>query len=146
SSTVVFGKSSVLNDVFDSGTGQTFILTVPLTVGGKTASIKLTVHAAQVKFPLAADRKSATGGMIGGVLNTEEFITEVKKVGYLNNLCGPLLNGLITGIRQASDIMTDGTQDTAKTCDGISIGLGFDLKEVQIGGVGPMTPVGMACP
>jgi hypothetical protein len=146
SSKVVFGMSSVTGTLFDSGKNQTFILTVPLNIGMSSTSLTLTVHAAQVTMNLAADRKSATGGIIGGVLNTEEFIAEVKKVGYAQKLCGPLLDGLLTQMRQASDIMSDGSQDPAKTCDGISIGLGFDLKEVQIGVVGPATPPGMACP
>jgi hypothetical protein len=36
---------------------------------------------------LSEDRKSATGGVIGGVLNTEEFIDQVKKVGWMGDLC-----------------------------------------------------------
>ena len=36
-------------------------------------------------------------------------------------------------IAQASDILTDGTQDPTKPCDGISIGLGFDGALVQLG-------------
>jgi hypothetical protein len=42
--------------------------------------------------------------------------------------------------------MSDGTQDTSKVCDGISIGVGFEMKEVQIGEVGPPTTPGDICP
>jgi hypothetical protein len=148
SSTIIFGQSSVIGTTFDSGKNQSFILTVPIYAqqGGAKTSIKLTLHAAQATMTLAADRKSATAGMIGGVLNTEEFVAEIKKVGFLLNLCNSLLDNLITQIRQASDIMTDGSQDPSKTCDGITMGLGFEMKEAQIGVVGPTTPVGMSCP
>jgi hypothetical protein len=147
SSTVVFGKSSVTGTAFDSGKNETFILTVPLKTMTETTSIKLTLYGAQIKMILSDDRKSATAGMIGGVLNTEEFVAEVKKVGALLDLCdSPVFANLITQVRQASDIMTDGTQDPMKTCDGISMGLGFEMKEVQLGDVGPPTPVGAACP
>lgn len=146
SSTIIFDKSSITGEMFDSGKGVTFILTVPVFTQTNKTSLKLTLHSAQMTMTLAADRKSATG-MIGGVLNTEEFVAEVKKVGALLGLCGQgLFEGLLTQARQASDIMTDGTQDPAKTCDGISMGLGFEMSEAQIGEVGPPLEVGMACP
>lgn len=146
SSTITFKKCSVTGTTFDIGKNETFILTVPVTTQSKSTSIKLTLHAAQTQMTLAANRKSATGGIIGGVLNTEEFVAEIKKVGALLSLCNTsLFDGLVTQVRQASDIMTDGTQDPTKTCDGISMGLGFEMKEVQRGDVGPVTPVGMAC-
>jgi hypothetical protein len=147
SSTIVFNKSSVIGTMFDSGKNETFLLTVPLKTVTKSTSIKLSLYAAQTTMILAADRKSATGGMIGGVLNTEEFVAEVKKLGELFGYCNsPLFTNLVTQIRQASDIMADGSQDPAKTCDGISMGLGFEMSEAQIDGVGPVTPVGLACP
>jgi hypothetical protein len=49
-------------------------------------------------------------------------------------------------IQQASDILTDGTQDPTKTCDGISIGLGFEMVDAARGGVGPASATLMACP
>lgn len=147
SSTVVFDKSSVTSDAFDSGKNQTFILTVPVNAPTGSTAIKLTIHAAQVTMTLAPDRKTAKGGMISGVLNTEEFIAEAKKVGYLNNICNsPVFTNVTNSIRQASDILSDGTQDPAKPCDGISIGIGFDMAPVQIGSLGPAPMMYKACP
>ena len=146
SSSIVFANSSVMGSTFDSGTNQTFLITIPLTVQGMATSIKLTLYSARTTMTLSADRKTATGGMIGGVLNTEEFVSELKKVGYVLNLCNSLLAGLITQARQASDILHDGTQDPTKTCDGISIGITFEMASVQLGIVGPAAAVGMSCP
>lgn len=147
SSTIIFEKSSVIGTAYDSGKNETFILTVPVATKTMSTSIKLKLYAAQTTMTLSADRKSATGGRIGGVLNTEEFVAEMKKVGALLGLCGsPLFDNLLTQVRQASDIMADGTQDPSKTCDGISMGLGFEMKEVLLGDVGPAAPMGMACP
>ena len=146
SSTIVFEKSSVTGTNYDSGTNETFILTVPVATKTASTSIKLTLYSAHTTMILADDRKSSTSGMIGGVLNTEEFVAEIKKVGYLFGLCdGAAFDNLLTQVRQASDIMADGSQDPNKTCDGISIGLGFEMKEAQLGDVGQPTPVGMAC-
>jgi hypothetical protein len=147
SSTVRFNNSSVTGTMYDAGKDATFILTVPINTMTMSTSIKLTLYAAHTTMDLAGDRKSATSGRIGGVLNTEEFVAEMKKVGSLLGLCdSPLFDGLLTQARQASDILADGSQDPTKTCDGISMGLGFEMKEVQLGVVGPTAPIGAACP
>lgn len=146
SSTVIFDKCSVKGDIFDAGPNASFVLTVPIKTMTSSTSIKLTLYNAKITMKYGPDRKSATGGVVGGVLNTEDFVAEVNKVGKLLNLCGPVLDNLILQVRQASDIMTDGTQDPTKTCDGITMGLGFNMKQVQLGDVGPEQPVGATCP
>ncbi len=147
SSSIVFTQCSVSGTTFDAGKNGTFVLTIPANFGGKSTSLKLSLYAAQLTMTLAADRKSATSGMLGGVLNTEEFVAEVNKVGYLLGLCGnSALTTLITLVRQASDILTDGTQDPTKVCNGISVGFGFDMKPAQIGIVGPAAPPVVTCP
>ena len=147
SSTIAFPYCSLKGNVFEAVKIDTFVLTVPLKTMTETASIKLTLHSAKMQMKLADDHKSATGGMIGGVLNTEEFVAEVKKVGALLDLCGTaVMDNIVNQVRQASDIMTDGTQDVNSTCDGITMGMGFEMKEVQLGEVGPPATVGDACP
>jgi hypothetical protein len=114
---------------------------------GNSTTLKLTLYAARVTMTLSADRQSATGGIIGGVLNTEELVTEAEKLAYLLGLCGSSTAATLeTLVRQASDIMSDGTQDTTKVCDGISVGFGFDMAPAQIGSVGPPTPPPVTCP
>jgi hypothetical protein len=147
SASVVFKNSSVVGNVFDAGKDAIFVISVPVRTMTSSTSIKLTLYNARIKMNLAADRKSATGGMIGGVLNTEEFVAEMSKVGLLLGLCGnPLFDNLVAQVRQASDILADGTQDPNKECDGITMGLGFDMYGANIGDVGPANPVGMGCP
>jgi hypothetical protein len=140
SSTVVFDKSGIVGNKWSSGPAGTLTLTIPV----EAATITLTIHAASISLDLAADRQSATGGRIGGVLDTEEFIKEVKKAVFsLKGSAGCQLISLVNAeqtIRQASDILNDGTQNTAMPCNGISIGFGFTMKPVQLGGVGPTTP------
>ncbi|MEO7591236.1 MAG: hypothetical protein ABI134_08495 [Byssovorax sp.] len=140
SSTVVFDKSTIVVNKWDSGPAGQVTLTIP--VGA--ATISLTMNAAKISLDLAPDRKSATGGRIGGVLDTEEFIKEIKKAVFsLQGNAGCQLIKLVNAektIRQASDILSDGTQNTAMPCNGISIGFGFTMKAVQLGGVGPKTP------
>ena len=146
SSSIVFPMSSVTGSTFDTGKNQTFVLTIPLNANNVSTSMKLTLHAAEATTTLAADRKSATNGVLGGVLNTEDFIAEVQKIGSLLGVCSQgFWPSVITTIRQSSDIMDDGTQDPTKTCNGISVGLGFQMKQVQLGSVGPGTVTGSSC-
>lgn len=141
SSSVLFEQGSLSSNVWDSGPNNTFIFSMPL---GSTA-IKLTVHAARVSLKLDENHRGATGGILGGVLDTEEFITEVKKIANAENQC-VLIGQFEKLVRQSSDILNDGTQDIAKECNGISIGIGFDLKQVGFGGIGAETPPGTPCP
>ena len=146
SSSIIMPGTSVHGQTYDTGKNQTFVLTLPLNLNGQSSSLKLTMYAAEATMTFATGRTSATGGILGGVLNTEEFVAEIAKVadllGYCSNSIYPTL---ITKIRQASDIMADGTQDPTKVCNGISVGLGFQMKEVLRGPVGPAAVNGAAC-
>ncbi len=147
SSTLVFENSSVIGSTFDSGTQETFILTIPIEFNEQSTLLKLTLYGAQVTMTLSEDRKSATGGVIGGVLNTEEIIAQVSKVVAMADLCDDALyDQVVTLVRQSSDIMSDGTQDPGQICDGISFGVRFEMQEVQLGDVGPEAPPGVGCP
>jgi len=110
-----------------------------LAVGGFT--IGLTIGSALIATDIGDGNKKATNGTIAGVLGTEQLISELAKVAgsFDPNLCPPssTFESIASQIRQASDILTDGSQDPEKTCDGISIGLGFEMDEIQLGEVAP---------
>jgi hypothetical protein len=118
-----------------------------MNLQGMSVPLTLTIHDARLTMTLAADRKSATGGLVGGVLDTEDVVAQVTSIGASLGLCASaVLPNLVTQVRQASDILADGTQDPTKTCDGISIGFGFTMAPAQIGGVGPASPQATTCP
>ncbi len=147
SSTLVFENCSVTGTTFDSGPNEEFVLTIPLDINDQQGSLKLSLHSARLMMTLSDDRKSATGGVLAGVLNTEEVIEQAKMISWLADICTePEYQQVLTAIRQMSDIMTDGTQNPSATCDGISFGVAFDMAEVRLGDVGPPTPSGMSCP
>lgn len=53
-------------------------------------------------------------------------------------LCsGSTVEAIKESVRQASDIMKDGTQDPNVECDGISVGLGFEATRIVVGSVAP---------
>jgi hypothetical protein len=146
SSSIVFPDSSVTGTTFDTGKNQTFVLRIPLHVNGQIVWMKLTLYAAEATATLSADRRSATLGVLGGVVNTEDLVAEIEKVSYALGFCSSsVYPTLLQTVRQASDIMADGTQDPTKTCNGISVGLGFQMQEVQLGNVGPAFPDEPSC-
>ena len=142
STPVVFLDSSVAGHTWTSGTP----ITVTLTLNFIGYPMKLTIKHARLSMELDPTHKSATVGQIGGVLDTEEFITAYKQV------VGTLGEGFCEDfgaeqIRRFSDIMTDGTQDPQSTCNGISIGIGFILSQARLGGIAPAgEPVDPPCP
>jgi hypothetical protein len=114
---------------------------VPLsiTIGG--VAINILVHHAIVVFDHSAPG-AATNGTLAGVLDTEEFVAEMKAVTALttsSECTGALVESVAQQVRSASDILKDGSNRPGVSCDGISIGLGFDAVQI-----GPAQTVGLA--
>ncbi len=138
SAKIVFPKSYVVKDTWVSGSKGTVKL--QLSIGGFT--IALDINSAVITVDLDADRQGGTNGTIAGVLETESLITEISKVAaaFDESFCdpnSPTLQSILNQLRQASDIMKDGSQNPAVECDGISIGLGFNAEKVMLGMVAP---------
>ena len=72
------------------------------------------------------------------MLDTEELIAAFgQSAGALDaTLCdSTALASVVQQLRAASDIMKDGTNgDPSKTCDGISVGIGFSAQSVKLTG------------
>jgi hypothetical protein len=112
-------------------------ITLNLAIAGFT--LGLTVNHAVITMELNDDNSQATNGTIAGILNTEQLISELAKVAgsFDPSLCPPssTFESIAQQIRQASDIGADGSQDPSKECDGISMGLGFNMQKVELGAV-----------
>lgn len=145
SAKVVFPASALDNSSWTSSGESTINLTVP----SFPDAIHLRVRRGRMAMNLATDHESAIAGEVGGVLDTEEFVAEVTRLAGLidKSLCGSAtLDSILAQVRQASDILNDGTQDPAKTCNGISIGFGFTMARVGLGGVAaPIVPQASPC-
>lgn len=112
---------------------------------------QITIHKARIVMDLDANHAGTQRGIISGVLDTEEFVTAIDRLMSEfdpANCSGstPLVTNINKAIRQSSDIMKDGTQNPAATCDGITIGLGFKAVKVEFGSIGmPLTPTPDPC-
>lgn len=81
-------------------------------------------------------------GRLGAIIPADELVMEIAKVASAFDLgfCdpnSPTLQSILNQLRQASDIMQDGSQDPTQQCDGISIGLRFSVKPGKLGPVAP---------
>jgi len=102
-----------------------------LSISGQ--SLNLTINKAIISFKHNPAGKALEEGTIAGVINAEEFVNGISGVAgrFSTDLCsGSTVEGIKNSIRQASDMLADGTQDPEKNCDGISVGLGFTAKQV----------------
>jgi hypothetical protein len=125
SAKIQFPNAYVVNGTFVNGTPGEVDLS--LSIGG--VFITLTIKQATITM----NQSVTNSGIIAGVLNTEDLITQLQMVAgrISTSLCsGQAFQSIAAQIRQASDIMSDGTNNAGTTCDGISIGLGFNAVEI----------------
>ncbi len=140
SAVTVFPQTLFSGMSFGSGSINTTI-EFELRFGGKPFYLK--IHHARMSMDFDPSFESAGAGQLGGVLDVAEFQDEFKRFArtFDPSFClVPTIDSILTQIAQASDILKDGTQDPSKTCDGISIGIGFEMKAIQLGGIGPASP------
>ena len=127
-SKVQFGDAYVVNGTWVAGTPASIVLS--LGIGG--VSLDIAINQAVITFDhTAAD--TGSNGTIAGVIDTEQLITGLKAVaGRLSkSLCqGSAFDGIANQIRQTSDIVKDGSNSAGTPCSGISIGIGFNTKQI----------------
>jgi hypothetical protein len=117
-----------------------------LRVWQSSAIHELVIHEALVTAELSVSGTSlvAKNGIIAGVIDTEELVDALTKtLAKLDpTMCqGAMLESMAEQLRAASDIMKDGTNgDPSQSCDGISVGIGFEAITAMIGPVAEPVP------
>jgi hypothetical protein len=124
--TAVFPGSTVTNGTFTTSTSTT-VITFTLALQG--LPLPITIHDPVLSF----DHTSATdamNGTISGVIDPTEFLKTLQELAgnISQSLCGPAFDGIAQQIKQAEDILLDGTNAPNVPCTGISVGLGFNAK------------------
>jgi hypothetical protein len=127
-STMVFKDAFIENGAFVTQTAPDPLV---LSLSFNGVPVELHLHDATIMFQHSSPT-DLTNGTIAGVLDTEEFVTTLQSVAgqFSTTLCGAAFNGIAQQIRQASDIMNNGTNGAGQTCNGISVGIGFDAKRI----------------
>jgi hypothetical protein len=138
SSTVRFSDAYVVNGTFVARAD------LKLNIRLGSTEIALDLKKAIVTFDHAGEK--ADNGTIAGVVTTEQFITQMRRVvgNLAPSLCGSGGDQIERTLREASDIMADGTAgDPSQECTGISLGIGFKASEIAVPStVAPATPPG----
>jgi len=134
-SKVQFATSYMTGGTWVSGLQGEGTFALQLSVAG--FSLNLTVHNAIISTKLTpgSPPTEGTNGIVAGILKTSEVLEFLKSMaGKINtSFCeGDTLQSFVDQVNGASDIMVDGTQDSTKTCDGISIGLGFTVGAAKV--------------
>lgn len=105
-------------------------LTVTLNLNFSGIALALSVKNAVITAK--PEGSNLNGGIISGYLVTSEIEKALRDVGGRLSLsfCGDAVDTFVETLRAASDLLADGTTDGSRTCDAISIGLGFNAKEI----------------
>jgi hypothetical protein len=117
------------------------LVTAPLgdlTLQWLVVSEPVTIHQAVVTLELDATHENVTRGTISGVISTDELSAAMRTFagrGDVSLCSGATIDSIVAQITQASDILQDGTQDPSKSCNAISVGIGFTAKPAQLGTV-----------
>lgn len=116
---------------------------ITLTLEANGFALKVPIHNPIITMDLDPAHQNGKNGVIAGVVPTQAFVTAIKQVAgtFDPSLCsGATIDSISAQIEQASDILLDGSQDPNKTCDAISIGLGFEARAAKFGGVASPVP------
>lgn len=142
---VRFAKGYVAGNVWVSGEPSSFSLA--FGVGG--TPLVLPLESGSITIPLDDTHTfSPKPALIVGAISAANITDAMKPVAEAAGLCptGPsqvFYDGLISTLQTFPDVVmgAPNLQDTTKTCDGISMGLGFDLAPIQ-----PLTQIVAATP
>ncbi|HEX8789448.1 MAG TPA: hypothetical protein VF765_00750 [Polyangiaceae bacterium] len=122
-------------------------LDLQITAGGHLLPPVPLQHV-EIVMPVAPDGRTVTNGVLSGVIRTSDAVawTTLWANGIDTWSCGGgAVESLTAQIAQASDIMSDGSGGVGHTCDGISVGLGFDAVAVRLGQAESTQPFSDPC-
>jgi hypothetical protein len=134
-----FPQGYLASNTLVSGPQTSFVF--PLSFQGFT--LDLIIHQGQIAVQLDETHRTGASGVIGGILDPEELISSLRPIAsqLSTTLCDPaMVDALTSQIKRFSDITLDGKQDPTVTCDGLSIGLGFETAAALLGDPTPATP------
>jgi hypothetical protein len=119
-----FRNGYVTDGTFVSGVGE-------LVLGAVFMGEPIDLH---LRSAVIVGRVEGDGmtGTLAGAIDTAELVGAATRVaGRLNDtLCGSAFDVMALELFQASDLLLDGSNDPDRTCDAISMGVGFTARRV----------------
>lgn len=128
---VVFPKGYLAGNVWVSGDPSDFEINVPI----QGLNVTMPVASGTLAMKLDPEHTKVQGGVIGGALPTASVEGVVRPIADQAGLCpgDPLYDSLLRSIQRTMDLVVGAPdlQSTSVTCDGLSIGIGFTMVQVQ---------------
>ncbi len=129
---VTFPGGYIAGDLWVSGDPASFAL----EFGVQSTRLVLPIQSGTITIALDAARTgSPQPALIAGAISTSDVGAAMSPIAEQAGLCpgNGLYDGLIAKLQTFPDVVigAPNLQDTTKTCDGISIGLGFDLAPIR---------------
>lgn len=130
----VFLDAVIEKNAYRSGLGADFTLEIAVN----SAVMRIPIRHARLEMKLEPNQMGALEGQLGGVVETEAMAEAVRQIlaqsdPFFCEPSFPTVQAILDQVRQASDILDDGSQDPTKDCNAISIGVGFTMKSAQLG-------------
>lgn len=143
---VSFLGAYVANDTWVSGV----VPRLPVNIGTLKSYLQLRIYQANVTITFNKERSEGQG-TLGGIVRASELTSEFQEWLTLllcdnNFFSKDAPKAIAESILQSADILLDGTQDPTKTCDGISVGLGFHVRRSALGAPTPLQLPSRECP
>ena len=145
---ITFPKGYIVGDTWVSGEDEDHTFLLPMS-----NKHLIPVHLRHSTFAVALDPDRANGhdGTLAGVFDRDAMIAMIDElVRYADQCPGSVLYmNQVTAATNAFDVSYDAPslQDSNKPCDGLSAGIGFDMRAVQplVGVAPPRTPPADLC-
>lgn len=143
---VSFSGAYVADDTWVSGVTPL----LPVNIGTIKSYLQFRIYQAHVTIAFNKERTEGQG-TLGGIVRASELANEFE------DWATPVLcdnefiskdapKSIAKVVMESADILLDGTQDPTKTCDGISVGLGFHVRRSALGAPTPLQLPSRECP
>lgn len=136
-----FPKGYITGNVWVSGPPTDTLVLLP----AEGAALPFPLKAVVLSIPLSTDRMSASGATLAGALPVSNIEDVVQPVAIAGGICpgSTLYESVLTRLALMPDVVigAPNLQSILETCDGISVGIGFDLRPIA-----PLTEIGLPDP
>ncbi|MFI5298340.1 MAG: hypothetical protein ACHREM_09600 [Polyangiales bacterium] len=136
-----FPHGYITGNVWVSGPATDTLLLLP----ADGTSLPFPLKSVVLSVPLSADRLSASGATLAGALPVANIADVVDPVASAAGFCPgtSFYESIVGRIQQVPDLVigAPNLQNIVDTCDGISVGIGFDLRPIK-----PITTIGAPDP
>lgn len=127
-----FPKGYVRDNVWVSGEPELRQLVLPVSDG---LYVTLMLESAVMTLSLDEGHKSATRGALGGAIPMKSIDVLLGPIATSSGFCpgSSLYNSLLRNVQRFPDVVigAPNLQDTTVQCDGLSMGLAFDVAPIQ---------------